>query len=261
MENRVEACPTSGDAAPEDNTSPGKTDHTMGNDTIVEAKRPDENRHADGLISHIRDRNAAYGVLTNGQKRGTYDADTTTKSPGVDLNIVYPDGAVLSEAIRLHRSVVMLDHNASPVEKPEGVREALPPEPEHPPGPGIALTALNYSKGDSPPKSLIHRKGSRKALGSWVDLLAGVAEWLINNGHLTARDCPVRLGSKNYLLHTEPTHPNGKPFSTHRQVGDLYVFTNFGPSDVIRHAKKLIEKAGLKPSDFKVDCVDSSRSD
>ena len=107
MENRVEACPTSGDAAPEDNTSPGKTDYTMGNDTmIVEAKRPDENKYADRLISHIRDRNVRYYALTNGQKRRTYDADTTTRSPGVEFNIVYPDGVVLSEAIRLHRSVL-----------------------------------------------------------------------------------------------------------------------------------------------------------
>lgn len=247
-----------GDAVPEDNTSPGgKTDYTLGNGAmIVEAKKLDENldKYADRLISYVRDRNVRYGVLTNGQKWRMYDANTTTKSPEVEFDITDSDGVVLSKAIRLHRSVV-LDGvpSRTPIPttgKSRGRREAPPP-----PGnaPGIALTNLNYSKGDSPPKSLIHMDDSRKPLGSWVDLLAGVAEWLISNKRLTAQNCPVQLGSKNYLLHTEPTHPNGKPFSTHREIGGLYVFTNFGPSYVIRHAKNLIKEAGLNPSDFKVD--------
>ena len=247
-----------GDAVPEDNTSPGgKTDYTLGNGAmIVEAKKLDENldKYADRLISYVRDRNVRYGVLTNGQKWRMYDANTTTKSPEVEFDITDSDGVVLSKAIRLHRSVV-LDGvpSRTPIPttgKSRGRREAPPP-----PGnmPGIALTDLNHSKGDSHPKSLIHGDGSQKALGSWPDLLAGVAEWLINNGHLTAQHCPVRTGPKRCVMHTEPTHPNGKPFSTHRRIGGLYVLTHFNGFDCIKHSKKLIEKAGLNPSDFKVD--------
>lgn len=190
-----------------------------------------------------------YGVLTNGQRWKMYDADTTTKSPKIEFDITDSDGVVLSKAIRLHKSVVL-----------EG---APRPEPPSTPGniQGIALTNLTYNKGDRPPKSLIHRDGSKKVLESWVDLLAGVAEWLINDGYLAAQDCPVRLGSKNYL-HTEPIHPNGKPFSTHRKIGGLYVFTDVsGGSNCIKYAKKLIEKAGLKPSDFKVDRQDYTIKD
>ena len=250
-----------GDVVPEDNTgSSGKTDYTLGNSAmIVEAKKLDENldKYADKLILYVRDRNVRYGVLTNGQKWRVYDANTTTKSPEVEFDITDSDGVVLSKAIRLHRSVVLEGiprHTSIPIKKPKGGWEELHPEGKPPLRniPGTALTALNYNKGDSPPKSLIHREGSRKALGSWVDLLAGVAEWLINNGHLTAQHCPVRIGSKNYLLHTEPTHPNGKPFGTHRQIGGLCVFTKLDPPNVIRHAKKLVATAGLKPSDFKV---------
>ena len=249
-----------GDVVPEDNTSPGgKTDYTLGNDAmIVEVEKLDENldKYADRLISYVRDRNVRYGVLTNGQKWRMYDANTTTKSPEVEFDITDSDGVVLSKAIRLHRSVVLdgvpsSTHNPNNKVTRRRAGSAAPPR--------NALTDINYSKGDSPPKSLIHRDDSRKPLGSWVDLLAGVAEWLISNKRLTSQNCPVKLGSKNYLLHTEPTHPNGKPFSTHREIGGLYVFTNFDPSCVIRHAKNLIKAAGLNPSDFKVDWQDPPR--
>lgn len=161
-------------------------------------------KYADRLISYVRDRNVRYGVLTNGQRWKMYDADTTTKSPKSEFDITDSDWVVLSKTIRLHRSVVL-----------EGA-----PSPKPPSGKCIALTDFNYNKGDRPPKSLIHRDGSKKVLESWVGLLAGVAEWLINDGHLAAQDCLVRLGSKNYL-HTEPIHPNGKPLSIHRKIGGL----------------------------------------
>lgn len=258
------------DAVPEDNTSPGgKTDYTLGNGAmIVEAKKLDENldKYVDKLISYVRDRNVRYGVLTNGQKWRMYDANATTKSTEIEFDVTDSDWMVLSKAIRLHRIVVLGSiprHTITPIKNIETIYEVLHPETRPPVRgvSGIVLEGVTYKKGDSPPNTLIHRDGSRKALGSWVDLLAGVAEWLINNGHLTAQHCPMRFGSKNYLLHTEPTHPNNKPFSTHRQVGGFYLFTNVSPSDVIRHAKNLIRKAGLNLSDFKVDWQDSSRRD
>lgn len=256
-----------GDAVPEDNTGPGgKIDYSLGGGAmIVEAKKLDEplDKHAGKLISYVKGWNPRYAVQTNGRKWRMYDVNTTTKSPGVEFDITDSDGVVLPRAVLLHRSVVMegIESPGPSVKEPEGGPEE--PISEAPTGniPGMALTDLNYSKGDRPPKSLISRDGSRKDLGSWVDLLAGVTEWLVKSGHLTAQDCPVRLGSKNYLLHTEPTHPNGKPFSTHRQVDGLYVFTNFDPANVIRYAKKLIGDAGLEPSNFRVDLSDSASKD
>ena len=115
-------------------------------------------------------------------------------------------------------------------------------------------------QGRLPAKLLVHGDGSRKALETWVDLLAGVAEWLISNKRLTAQRCPVRLGSKNYP-HTEPAHPNSMSFRTDWKIGGLYVFTDVCPSDVIRHAKSPIEKAGLNPSDSKADWRGSPRRD
>lgn len=259
-----------GDVVPEDNTSPGgKTDYTLGSGAmIVEAKKLDENldKYVDKLISYVRSRNVRYGVLTNGRKWRMYDANATTKSTEIEFDVTDSDWMVLSKSIHLHKIVVLGSiprPTLTRTETREMILEALHPETMPPVRtiPEIVLEDITYKKGDSPPNTLIHRDGSRKALGSWVDLLAGVAEWLVNNGHLTTRHCPIRIGSKNYLLHTKPTHPNGKSFSTHRQVGGLCLYTNFSPSDVIRHAKSLIRKAGMEPSDFKVDQQDSSRRD
>ncbi len=250
------------EVVPEDNTGPGgKTDYTLGHKAmIVEAKKLDENldKYTDKLIDYVRGRNVRYGVLTNGRKWRMYDANATTKSPEAEFDVTDSEGMVISKAIRLHRVVVlgnMPRHTITPIKKIDEMYEMLHPETRPPIRhvPGIVLENVTYKKGSSHPKILIHRDGSQKALESWVDLLGSVAEWLINNGHLTAQHCPIRIGPRNYLLHVEPKHPTGKLFSTYREIGKLYVFTNVGPSNIIRYANKLVMTAGLMQSDFKVD--------
>lgn len=188
-------------------------------------------KYADKLTSYVIGRNVRYGVLTKGQKWRMYDANATTKSPEIEFDVTDSDWMVLSKAIRLHRIVVLGSiprHTITPIKTVEKMHEALHPETRPPVRSvsGIVSEGVTYKKSDSTPNTLVHRDGSRKALESWVDLLAGVAEWLINNGHLTAQHCPVRLGPKICTLHTEPTHPHGKPFSTRRQVGYIRLPTS-----------------------------------
>ena len=251
-----------GEVVPEDNTGGGgKTDYTLGHKAmIVEAKKLDENldKFADKLISYVRGRMVRYGVLTNGQKWRMYDVNATTKSPEVEFDITDSDGVVLSKAIRLHRVVVLgsiPSHTVVPVKTVEKMYEVMHPEITPPVRsvPGIVLEGVTYKKGAKHPKILICKDGSQKTLGSWVDLLAYVAEWLVDNGYLTAQHCPIRIGKWNFLLHTEPTHSSGKPFSTSRKIAGLHLYTNVDPSNAIRYANKLVAAAGLKPSDFKVD--------
>lgn len=251
-----------GEVVPEDSAgSSGKTDYTLGNNAmIIEAKKLDENldKHTDRLISYVRERNVRYGVLTNGQKWKMYDTNTTTKSPTVEFDITDSDGQVIPRAIQLYWSVVMDGiprHSIIPLKAVDEIIEARNPEKRPPVRKiaGIVLEGLTYNKGSKLPKTLIHRDGTRKVLKSWVDLLVGVAEWLIRHGHLTAQNCPVRIGPNRYLLHVEPTHPNGKPFRYSREIAGIYLFTNVNPANAIRYANKLILVAGMKPIDFKVD--------
>ena len=193
-----------------------------------------------------------YGVLTNGQKWRMYDSQTTMKSPEVEFDITDSDGVVLSKAIRLHRSVVL---DSIPRQSPTKVEPA-------PSGPGdeVPIANIKYTKDMARPRELVC-PDKNVPLGSWIDLLYGVADWLVAKKHLGKSHCPVPIGPNNAILNAWPVHQNGKQFSTHREVGKLYLNTNADPATAIKYAIKLIEKAGLKPSDFKVYFEDPNRPD
>ena len=251
-----------GEVVPEDNTgSGGKTDYTMGgNAMIVEAKKLDEplDKHTDKIITYVGNRNVRYGVLTNGRRWKIYDANTTTKSPVAEFDITDSDGRVIAGAIHLYWSVVqdgIPRSSTIPLKDVDNLVEARHPEIRPPVRTisGITLDGLAYNPGDKHPKTLIHKDGTRRVLKSWVDLLVGVAEWLVKIGHLTTQECPIRIGPKRYLLHVEPIHPNGKRFRTSREIAGLHLYTNIGPANAIRYANKLITVTRLNPYDFKVD--------
>lgn len=101
----------------------------------------------------------------------------------------------------------------------------------------------------------------RVPLDSWLDMLFGVADWLVGRKHLDKAHCPVPRGPKNAILNTKPVHQNGKPFSTERKVGMLCLNTNADPAAALRYAIKLIEAAGLGPSDFKACFEDPNHPD
>lgn len=254
------------EAIPEDNAAPGgKTDYTLGNnDMIVEAKKLNEklDKHADTLRGYLKSRRARFGILTNGQTWKIYDAGATTKSPSGEFDITDSSRIVLAEVVALHRLIIS---------------DAIPDEvgnepPKHDDGgggtsqdtllvkerptnntDGMALNRLAYMKGMSPPKYLMHRTdGYRKSLNSWMDLLVGVAEWLVSNNHLTRLECPFPIGPKRYLVHTRPRHRDGQQFPRYKQIGNLYLCTHFDPDDVVKYANMLAQLISLDTSYFRV---------
>lgn len=250
------------DVIPEDTTKPGggRTDYTLGkNVMIVEVKKLGENlvdKFTSQVISYVKNKNGVYGVLTNGQKWKMYDVGATSKTPSVEFDITDPDWVVLPQAIYLHRLVVLGSiSDDPPTNEPGNPWGKVQSETELPTKsiPGLTLPTIKYTKEHRPPKWLINKKtGDRRQLGSWVDILVGVADWLIRNGHLTTQDCPIPIGPKNYLVHTEPIHPNGKYFPKHRQIGEFYVYTNVSPANAIKYSINLITQADLNSSDFKI---------
>ena len=121
------------------------------------------------------------------------------------------------------------------------------------------LPDIEYLKGMRHPRELACTDGSRVNLKSWTGVLADVADWLVSKGYLDESHCPVTIGRKNAILNTQPIHQNGKRFRYFRKVGRLYVFLNVNPVNAIRFSVKLIDIAGLSPSDFKVSFGGSTR--
>lgn len=256
-----------GDVVPEDKTGTGsKTDYTMGrNAMIVEAKKLDENldKYTEKLTKYVQDKSVRYGVLTNGQKWRMYDSETTMKSPQMEFDITDSEGVVISKAIQLHRSVVLDGVLRQPrarvktVAKRMNVASLVISDRR---GDEKILSDIMYVKDMAHPKELVC-PDKRVPLNSWIDLLAGVANWLVSRKHLDKSHCPIPIGTKNAILNTRPVHQNGKSFSTQKEVGNLYLNTNTGPSNAIRYAIRLIEAAGIKISYFKAYFEDPNHPD
>ena len=132
--------------------------------------------------------------------------------------------------------------------KPE-VREETGPT-RH--GSETSIPDVKHVKGMAYPTELLCPDKSKKQLGSWADMLSAVADWLVSKKYIDRTHCPVQIGLETAILHTKAVHQNGKPFSHYRKVGRFYVNTNFSSQNILRHAYKLIDVAGQKPSDFKL---------
>lgn len=123
----------------------------------------------------------------------------------------------------------------------------------------IGLPDIKHVTGMSHPTELARPDGSRTNLKSWRGILASVADWLVRKGYLDESHCPVPRGKKNVILNTRPAHQNGMRSRHFMEAGHLYVFVNVNGADAIRHSTKLIETAGLNPSDFKAYFGESTR--
>lgn len=241
----------------------GDTYYILGRNAMaVEAKRLGENldAHAEDLALSIQDKGVRYGVLTNGQKWRMYDSGTATKSPEMEFDVTDSEGVVIYKAVRLYSSVVLDGIRQEPtrVESLHDVGgERLDPDRRDA---LVPLPNLQYVKGMAPPRYLAC-PDKRIRLNSWIDLLAGVAGWLVGNRYLDKSHCPVLMGAKNSVLNTRPVHPNGKPYRHKRKAGYLYLNTNVDPVHCIRYATKMVKVAGLEPGGFGVHFGDSQTVD
>lgn len=95
------------------------------------------------------------------------------------------------------------------------------------------LTSLKAAKSQKPPT-----------------YINNAAQHLIETGKISAQDCPIRAKHvQNYLLHTEPVHPNNKRFKKKREIGKLWLQTSYGTSkETYNIACWLLRQFGVNPS-------------
>ncbi len=142
---------------------------------------------------------------------------------------------------------------------PDTDRPATAPRLIRPDG-DVKLPDIEYTKGMRYPKELICPDGSRVELKSWVDMLSGVANWLVSKDYLNESHCPVPIGPNNAILNTQPIHQNGRVFTAKRGAGKLFLNTDLGSTKArIQKSISLINRAGLNPYDFVLFFGDSAR--
>lgn len=87
----------------------------------------------------------------------------------------------------------------------------------------------------------------------WNGVLWMTAEWLINQGKLSADDMPVKAGKKRYLVNTDARHPTGRLFISPKELPNgLFIELNYSADRVVAMARKLLEWAGYNEKDLTI---------
>ena len=167
--------------------------------------------------------------------------------PGVEAGSVAP---AQTPAIGLDKPVDVAPQPA-PVNPPQ---PALVIPPEHnPPGDWHRLADIRDT-ANRRPVEMLFPDNTRTELGNWVKLALETARWLSDNGHLTKTRCPVRYGprSTRYIVHSTPSHSNGRPFRAAREVNGLYVEMNNSAIGLAKNTVTVIKHVRQDPSQFRV---------
>ena len=115
---------------------------------------------------------------------------------------------------------------------------------------GIPLITFLAKPNEQPPKRLIDPNGIDHPVKVWKDVLISVVEWLVQQGLLTTKECPVRLPRASLnLVNTSPKHPSGSDFSEPREVHPVWIETKASAPQLVHDAQFLIQQFG-KGRDF-----------
>lgn len=143
---------------------------------------------------------------------------------------------------------------AAPAQPPAPIAGPVQAPPLSVPNPGgewQPLSDIQLQSGAPRPSEIMFPDNLSVAIRYWNGVVVESVRWLTDNGYLNASHCPVQLGI-SYIIATQPVHPNGNAFVSHREVNALYVNTNYSSGASARNARLIIERAGLDASQFKV---------
>lgn len=119
---------------------------------------------------------------------------------------------------------------------------------------GHLLAEATASKGENPTE-VIFPDGGAIEVKNWATTLVEVVRWLTDSGKLRARHCPIIGNSPRafrYMVHTQPVHSNGDPFTSPIKVSDLWIKKHDNRQALINKTRAIVEHVGQDPTNFKV---------
>ncbi len=136
-----------------------------------------------------------------------------------------------------------------PPPTPAGVEEA--PPPPRPASPGwVALPEYNPPRHTPCPAAIRFWDGRERPLKFWYEILTGAVEKLYSEGRLTVDHAPVQMTASYSVVHTEPIHPTGRPFTNFKSIdGRLFVYINMVAPQVRKETQKLLTRYGVNPAE------------
>ena len=228
---------------------------------VVESKKLDEplqgGKALDQGILYCAHTGSNYFLLTDGRRYELYESGKTTAVISFDLKGA-SSADVCLRALALWRPSVQSGHAVPGLKSVIGSTEEhsdhehtpAPPPPPPPPGDWVPLTKIKVSK-DMKPIELQFPDEACVPVQYWYSLMTESTSWLLYDGHLAHGFLPIQFAGK-YLVSTTPTHPNGAQMTSGKEVGGLWVETNYNSSSCIKNAITIIETVGQNPEHFSV---------
>ena len=236
---------------------------------VVESKKLDETlqggKALDQGILYCAHTGSNYFLLTDGRRYELYESGKTTAIISFDLK-GSSSAEVCLKALALwrqsvqsghvapgHESVVV-PHDDSPEPLQAKVTDIPPPPPTNDGYNWEPLTEITEAKGRKVVE-MQFRDSSRTPLKNWSYLPVEAVRWLMTNGKLNTGDCPIRgrgPRTSRYIVHTQPFHSDGTPFSRSSEVNGLHVERHGSSIALLERTKAIIEHVGEDPAQFSI---------
>ena len=265
---------------PEYSSGRGRVDYALLTDggrpaLMVEAK-PLQNPLLMDVVMQVLNYCWAEGTehfaVTNGQRWEIYEtnkAGSPNDKRVASFDLMSPSVSnVCLQALALWRRNVT-SGQVSTAQSP--VLDPMPSEPAVVPPSDLPVTPVTTSSpnpnSEGQPLSEFQPEGERGnksirimfpdessvEVSTWYGIPTEVARWLVNKGVLNTMHCPIKLDSSNlYILHSQPSHPNGSRFVSSEKVGAFYLNTHYSARNHVRNAVFIVDGMGLDPSQFRI---------
>ncbi len=137
--------------------------------------------------------------------------------------------------------------------RPTPAGDDVPPPPR-PASPGwVALPEYNPPRHTPCPAAIRFWDGRERPLKFWYEILTGAVEKLYSEGRLTVDHVPVQMTASYSVVHTEPIHPTGRPFTNFKSIdGRLFVYINMSAPRVRKETQKLLTRYGVNPAEVQL---------
>ncbi|MCY4652333.1 MAG: DEAD/DEAH box helicase family protein [Dehalococcoidia bacterium] len=197
-------------------------------------------------------------------------ADGKAELDGLELQPIDEDLVLARSKARVLNILSGVSESATPIVKEsmptvaaagDDVKKVLDIHPIHTPSSRFGGSVLRDSgwvpitELDEPTESTAKRpdslrlpSGEEVRLRYWRNFLVEIANYLIREGKLNRRDCPVPLDSTagSYLIHS-----GDGGFTRSRELANgTYIYTNMGSERMIKQAVYLLRRFGEDPSRF-----------
>ena len=232
----------------------------------VEAKKLGEAlaSHRMQMLNYANASGIDYAVLTDGNRWELYDifkrgpleerrilevsiaADPAHESALKLLLLWRPNLASGHQPVPANKPILRGARRPTP--KPAVVEEVPAPRPESPDW--VVLSEYNPPTGTPCPAAIRFWDGSERKLEYWYEILTFVVEKLYTEGRLTDENIPVKSRSgRRHIVHTEPVHPTGKPFTNCKSIDGtpLFVEVKLDAPQIRRNSQNLLQRFGPNP--------------